>query len=135
MNHALEENLYVLVVCIVNRIPVFVVGKPGASKTLAMQVLSNNLQGEQSPRKFWRRFPPVHLIQVVSDVIISRSNEYAQKFLSTQKFLSEISFQNLLPQFLSKISFHNFIPKSHSVPMLSHEHCQGHLGPFSTRGF
>jgi MoxR-like ATPase len=63
MNHALEENLYVLVVCIVNRIPAFVVGKPGSSKTLAMQVLSNNLQGEQSPRKFWRRFPPVHLFQ------------------------------------------------------------------------
>ena len=35
---ALTENIYVIVVCILNKIPVFVVGKPGTSKTLALQV-------------------------------------------------------------------------------------------------
>jgi len=39
MNHALMENLYVSTVCILNRIPIFVVGKPGSSKTLTMQVV------------------------------------------------------------------------------------------------
>lgn len=38
MNEALTENIYVIVVCILNKIPVFVVGKPGTSKTLALQV-------------------------------------------------------------------------------------------------
>lgn len=61
LNNALMENLYVCVVCILNRIPVFIVGKPGSSKTLAMQVITSNLQGEQSPRPFWRRFPAVTL--------------------------------------------------------------------------
>lgn len=37
LNAALVENLFVVVVCILNKIPVFVVGKPGSSKTLAMQ--------------------------------------------------------------------------------------------------
>jgi hypothetical protein len=61
LNDALMENLYVVVICILNLIPVFVVGKPGSSKTLAMQVIVSNLQGEQSVRPFWRHFPAVAL--------------------------------------------------------------------------
>jgi hypothetical protein len=63
MNDALSENLFVVIVCILNRIPVFLVGKPGSSKTLTLQILANNLNGEQSANKFWRRFPSVHIIQ------------------------------------------------------------------------
>ena len=54
MNEALSENLFVVIVCIINRIPVFLVGKPGSSKTLTLQILANNLNGEQSAHKFWR---------------------------------------------------------------------------------
>jgi E3 ubiquitin-protein ligase RNF213 len=61
LNEALMENLYVVVVCILNKLPVFVVGKPGSSKTLAMSVIVSNLQGEQSRRPFWRKFPAVTL--------------------------------------------------------------------------
>jgi len=61
LNASLMENLYVTLVCVFNRIPVFIVGKPGSSKTLTMQVLASNLQGEQSPSQFWRRFPAVHI--------------------------------------------------------------------------
>ena len=63
LNDALMENLYVVVICILNLIPVFVVGKPGSSKTLAMQVIVSNLQGEQSVRPFWRHFPAVALFR------------------------------------------------------------------------
>ncbi|CAM9234897.1 unnamed protein product, partial [Ectocarpus fasciculatus] len=63
MNEALTENIYVIVVCILNKIPVFVVGKPGTSKTLALQVIASNLQGAQSPHATWRRFPAVYLFQ------------------------------------------------------------------------
>ena len=38
MNAALMENLFVTTICIFNRLPIFVVGKPGSSKTLTMQV-------------------------------------------------------------------------------------------------
>jgi E3 ubiquitin-protein ligase RNF213 len=37
MNQALMENLFVTIVCILNKVPCFVVGKPGSSKTLTMQ--------------------------------------------------------------------------------------------------
>jgi hypothetical protein len=63
MNDALSENCFVTIVCILNRIPIFIVGKPGSSKTLAIQIIGNNLLGEQSPKKFWRRFPAVHIVQ------------------------------------------------------------------------
>lgn len=61
MNAALQENLYVVILCILHRIPVFVVGKPGSSKTLTMQVISHNLQGDQSPSQYWRKFPRVYV--------------------------------------------------------------------------
>lgn len=42
LNEALRENVYVLLVCILNRMPVFLVGLPGCSKSLAMKcVLSD----------------------------------------------------------------------------------------------
>ena len=60
MNQALQENLYVTMICIFNKIPVFVVGKPGSSKTLTLQVLANNLKGEQSTDEYWKRFPALY---------------------------------------------------------------------------
>ena len=47
--------------CILNRLPLFLVGKPGTSKTLTMQVITSNLQGQQSPRAYFRDFPAVHV--------------------------------------------------------------------------
>ena len=61
LNQALEENLFVSIVCILNLIPVFIVGKPGSSKTLTMQVIASNLQGKQSKNKFWRKYPAVYI--------------------------------------------------------------------------
>lgn len=38
-NKALLENVFVTLVCMLNHIPVFVVGKPGSGKTLALQLI------------------------------------------------------------------------------------------------
>ena len=61
MNEALSENLFVTCICVLNLLPLFIVGKPGTSKTLTMQVLSNNLQGSRSPSSFFRQFPAMHV--------------------------------------------------------------------------
>ena len=63
MNQALTENLFVSIVCIINKIPIFIVGKPGTSKTLCMKVVQSNLQGKQSPKKYWQSFPAINLYQ------------------------------------------------------------------------
>mmetsp|Transcript_16892 Transcript_16892/g.40381 ORF Transcript_16892/g.40381 Transcript_16892/m.40381 type:complete len:3239 (-) Transcript_16892:1608-11324(-) len=48
INNAILENIFVLLVCIVNHMPVFLVGKPGCSKTLSMQLILENLRGKGS---------------------------------------------------------------------------------------
>ena len=61
LNHALRENVYVLLVCIVTKIPVFLVGEPGSSKSLSIVLLSSNMRGKDSESKFFRRLPEVKI--------------------------------------------------------------------------
>jgi E3 ubiquitin-protein ligase RNF213 len=44
MNGALLENVFVLMICILNRIPVFLVGKPGSSKSLSMKLIYRSVK-------------------------------------------------------------------------------------------
>ncbi len=41
-NQALKENVFMMLVCIMNKIPLIVVGKPGSSKTLAVSLIRDN---------------------------------------------------------------------------------------------
>eukprot|EP00397_Hematodinium_sp_SG-2012_P000023 GEMP01000023.1.p1 GENE.GEMP01000023.1~~GEMP01000023.1.p1 ORF type:complete len:4845 (-),score=1374.35 GEMP01000023.1:551-15064(-) len=61
LNEALRENLFMLLVSVMNQIPVFLVGKPGCSKSLAMELLQSNLNGEASERPFLKLFPAVEV--------------------------------------------------------------------------
>ena len=44
-NQALKENLFMMVLCIELKIPLFLVGKPGSSKSLAKTLISQKMQG------------------------------------------------------------------------------------------
>lgn len=46
VNQALRENVFMMLTCILNQIPLFVVGKPGSSKSLAMQLIRENFNRE-----------------------------------------------------------------------------------------
>ena len=50
LNQAVTENLFVTLVCIFNKIPIFLVGKPGTSKTLTLQIIHSNLRGPVSAK-------------------------------------------------------------------------------------
>ena len=58
-NEALSENVFMMVVCIELRIPLFVVGKPGSSKSLAKTVVADNMQRERSKSTLFRKFKQV----------------------------------------------------------------------------
>jgi hypothetical protein len=58
-NKALKENIFVVLTCILNHIPVMVVGKPGTSKTLCMQLILENLRGNGSRNAFWKQYPSI----------------------------------------------------------------------------
>ena len=61
-NAALRENVFVMLVCILNRIPVFVVGKPGCSKSLSMQIIRSNLRGKDAKDAFLKTLPQLYVV-------------------------------------------------------------------------
>lgn len=62
LNHALCENVFMMVICIELRIPLFVVGKPGSSKSLAKTIVQDNMQGNLSKSDLFKNFKQVRLI-------------------------------------------------------------------------
>lgn len=52
-----------MLVCILNYIPLFVVGKPGASKSLSANILAASMRGAASASEFLRRFPAIELMR------------------------------------------------------------------------
>ena len=54
---ALKENLFTMLVCLMNRIPVIICGEPGCSKTLSFQLLLNSLRGPDSKDEYFKTLP------------------------------------------------------------------------------
>ncbi len=61
-NAALRENVFVMLVCILTRIPIFVVGNPGCSKSLSIQLIRSNLRGRDSKDPLFRELPQFFVV-------------------------------------------------------------------------
>ncbi|XP_034715873.1 E3 ubiquitin-protein ligase rnf213-beta isoform X2 [Etheostoma cragini] len=61
-NIALKENVFLMVVCIELRIPLFLVGKPGSSKSLAKTVVADAMQGQNSHFELFKELKQVHMV-------------------------------------------------------------------------
>ena len=55
-NAALRENVFMMTICIELRIPLFLVGKPGSSKSLAKSIVQSSMQGTASNSELLRGF-------------------------------------------------------------------------------
>ena len=60
-NKALLENLFTLFVCVNSKVPLFIVGKPGCSKSLSVQLLFNAMKGEASNNSLFKSLPKLFL--------------------------------------------------------------------------
>ena len=60
-NAALRENIFMMTVCIELRIPLFLVGKPGSSKSLAKSIVATSMQGQASKSELLKGFKQVKL--------------------------------------------------------------------------
>lgn len=60
-NQALCENVFMMVICTELRIPLFVVGKPGSSKSLAKTIVQDNMQGHSSRSQLFKNFKQVSM--------------------------------------------------------------------------
>ena len=61
MNTSLQENIFSLFTCVMNKIPIFICGKPGCSKTLSFELLKDNLQGLKSKDDYFRHYRQFYL--------------------------------------------------------------------------
>ncbi len=52
---ALKENMFAIIVCTVNHIPIIIVGAPGSSKTLSFNQVIANLKGQESKQRLFSK--------------------------------------------------------------------------------
>jgi len=64
-NQALKENVFMMVICIELRIPLFLVGKPGSSKSLAKTIVADAMQGEAARARIFRLLKSVCISSLV----------------------------------------------------------------------
>ncbi|XP_072028883.1 E3 ubiquitin-protein ligase rnf213-alpha-like isoform X2 [Amphiura filiformis] len=97
-NAALKENVFLMVICIELRIPLFLVGKPGSSKSLAKSIVSKAMQGAHSKSPLYRSLKQVHMLAcqcspltTSADILhaFERCAEF-QKEKITQNFVSVV---------------------------------------------
>jgi MoxR-like ATPase len=58
-NLALRENVFSCFVCLMNRLPIIIVGMPGCSKSLSVKLLLSNLRGTSSEEDYFKGLPGV----------------------------------------------------------------------------
>ena len=58
-NAALRENVFMMAVCIELRIPLFLVGKPGSSKSLAKSIVADSMLGRSSEKPLLKELKEV----------------------------------------------------------------------------
>ncbi|MGH0136482.1 UNVERIFIED_CONTAM: hypothetical protein FKN15_010117 [Acipenser sinensis] len=61
-NNALKENVFMMVICIELRIPLFLVGKPGSSKSLAKTLVADAMQGQAAHSDLYKELKQIHLV-------------------------------------------------------------------------
>ncbi|XP_010769191.1 E3 ubiquitin-protein ligase rnf213-alpha [Notothenia coriiceps] len=61
-NSALKENVFMMVICIELKIPLFLVGKPGSSKSLSKTLVADAMQGQAAHSDLYKGFKQIHLV-------------------------------------------------------------------------
>lgn len=71
-NAALRENIFMMAICIELRIPLFLVGKPGSSKSLAKSIIADSMHGRRSQSPLLRNFKEVILLYYTVSYTVSQ---------------------------------------------------------------
>jgi len=93
-NKALSENIFALFCAINSRIPLFIVGKPGCSKSLSTQLIVKSMKGTSSKNAFFKNFPKLVVFSYQGslsstsegvETIFKKANNAIDKFKSEKK--------------------------------------------------
>ncbi|XP_061167398.1 E3 ubiquitin-protein ligase rnf213-beta-like [Saccostrea echinata] len=89
VNRTLTENIFALFVCVLSRIPVCLIGKPGCSKSLSIQLLRNNMRGNESASAFFKKFPQLYFVSYQGSE--SSTPEGIEKVFDTAKHYQNVN--------------------------------------------
>ena len=56
-NDLLKENIFLLFLSVITKIPYIIIGKPGSLKRLSVQLISQSMRGKYSKDTFFKKFP------------------------------------------------------------------------------
>ena len=89
-NRALLENIFSLFVAINNKVPIFIVGKPGCSKSLSFQLLNKSMQGSSSESPFLKNYPKL-MVHSYQGSLISTSKGVENIFIKARSSYQKLS--------------------------------------------
>ena len=119
VNRALTDNIFVLLACIINRIPVVLCGKPGCSKTSSIQIVISNLKGKKSKDRYFQTLPELVPVSYQGSQNCT-SDSIIKVFERADKYLKAKNETELLPVVvfdeigLAELSPHNPLKVLHS---------------------
>ncbi len=119
LNQSLLENLFCLFICIINKIPLFIVGKPGCSKSLSVLSILKCMNGKDSTKTFFKSQPKVRTFKYQGS-LISTSEGIKEVFNNARKGLNLDEKDQIIPLIffeemgLAEISENNPLKVIHS---------------------
>ena len=99
-NSALLENVFMMIVYIELRIPLFIIGKPGSSKSLAKSIVANAMTGNNSRSIFFQNLKETYFVNfqcsplTTSEMIVNTFRE-AARFQENNDLSRSVSIVNL----------------------------------------
>ena len=110
-NRALLENIFSLFVAINTKIPIFIVGKPGSSKTLSVQLINKAMKGSSSNNFFFKKYPRIILTSyqgTLSSTSKGIENTFIQAKEKYEKINEESKDNNISLVFFDQIGITEF---------------------------
>ena len=92
-NRALLENIFSLFVAINTKVPIFIVGKPGCSKSLSFQLLNKSMQGKISDNEFFKLYPKL-MVNSYQGSMASTSKGVENIFFKARKVFHDLTDEN-----------------------------------------
>ena len=106
-NRSLLENLFALFICINNKIPLFLCGKPGCSKSLSLSIINKAMRGKKSISNKFKDLPEI-VRNTYQGSLSSTSEGILEIFNNTRKYLRRNNIKiekdiNILKSQLNKL--------------------------------
>ena len=92
-NKALLDNIFALFVTINTKVPIFIVGKPGCSKSLSVQLINKSMRGGASKNYLFKNLPEI-IMSCYQGSMGSTSKGVKSVFKKARNILKNIKKQN-----------------------------------------